>query len=141
MGFWSKISLWRVLVNAQMRMAIHATGTMTDLARNSHRSLFGCMTKKGSWKTQKMRNEPRVASSMPSHAGIRDGRVKNDGHMAPIIARTVFAPFMVWIANQKVARMTREIMAMYEPQNPQEARAITGKEAWCITPIAPLKAI
>lgn len=70
-----------------------------------------------------------------------DGSVKKEGHMAPIMQRTVNAPFIVWIANQNVARMTREIMATYEPQKPQAARAITGNGAWWMTPVAPLNAI
>ena len=40
------------------------------------------------------------------------GSVRNDGQMAPIITRIVLAPFMVCTANQKMARMTREMMAM-----------------------------
>lgn len=47
-----------------------------------------------------MTKEPSVASSMPSHAGMRDGSVRKDGQMAPIMHRTVYAPFMVWMANQ-----------------------------------------
>jgi hypothetical protein len=57
--------------------------------------------------------------------------------MAPSMTRTVLAPFMVWIANQKMARMARDMIAMYEPQKPQLARERTGKEAWYITPVAP----
>jgi hypothetical protein len=33
------------------------------------------------------------------------------------------------------------MMATYEPQKPQEARARTGNGAWWITPIAPLSAM
>jgi hypothetical protein len=48
---------------------------------------------------------------------------------------------MFWMANQKTARMARETMAMYEPQKPQEARAMTGKGTWWRTPIAPFRAM
>lgn len=85
--------------------------------------------------------QPNVASSIPCHGGMCDGRVKNEGHIAPIMQRTVNAPFIVWIANQKVARMTRETIATYEPQKPQAARAMTGNGAWWMTPVAPLNAI
>ena len=67
---------------------------------------------------------------MPCDAGIWFFRVKKEGQMAPSITRTVFAPFIVWIANQKMARMAREMMAMYDPQKPQLARAITGNGTW-----------
>jgi hypothetical protein len=56
--------------------------------------------------------------------------VKNEGQIAPIIALIAFAPLTFWIANQKTARITRDKMAMYEPQKPQLARAITGKGIW-----------
>lgn len=55
------------------------------------------------------------------------GRVRKDGQMAPNMTRMVFAPFMVWIANQKTDKMTLDTIGMYDPQNPQLARASTGK--------------
>lgn len=45
------------------------------------------------------------------------------------------------MANQNMARIARDMMATYEPQNPHEARARTGKGTWWITPMAPLSAM
>ena len=73
-----------------------------------------------------MTKQPSVASSMPCEAGMLEGNVRNDGQIAPIIHLTVYAPFMVCIANQKIARIALEIIATYDPQNPHEERAITG---------------
>lgn len=56
-----------------------------------------------------------VASSMPWLSGIWFLSLRKLGHMAPIITLTVLAPFIVWIANQKMARIALEIMAIYEP--------------------------
>jgi hypothetical protein len=82
-----------------------------------------------------------VAVSIPCDSGIVFLSVRNDGQMAPIITRTVLAPFMVWIAYQNMARMAREMIATYEPQKPQDALAMTGNGMWWSTPMAPLKAM
>lgn len=74
--------------------------------------------------------QPSVASSIPCHGGMFDGSVRKEGQIAPIIQRTVNAPFIVWIANQKVASIARETMATYDPQKPQAARAMTGNGVW-----------
>jgi hypothetical protein len=140
-AFWLNISPPSVETNAQIKMATHAVGTIIDLAMNSHRRLFGCMHKKGSEMSQKMKKLIIVLVSMPWDSGMSLRSVRNDGQMAPIMTRTLFAPFMFWIANQKIASTARDTMAMYEPQNPHEARASTGKGAWWITPMAPLSAM
>ena len=107
-------------------MAIHATGTMMLLAMNSHLRLFGCMHRKGKLINQKMKKLIIVLVSMPCDSGILLCRLRNDGQIAPIMTLTEFAPFIFWIENQKIPRIAREMMATYEPQNPQEARARTG---------------
>jgi hypothetical protein len=101
-----------VLTNAQIKMAIHAIGTMMLLAMNSHLNSLGCITKKGKLPNQKMKKLIMVAVSMPWLFGIPLCRVRKDGQMAPIITRTEFAPFMFCMANQKTARMARDTMAM-----------------------------
>lgn len=101
-----------MLTKAQIRMAIQAIGTIMLLAMNSHLSSFGCMIKNGTLPNQKMKKLIIVAVSMPWLAGMPLCSVRKDGQMAPIMTRTEFAPFMFWIANQKIARMAREIMAM-----------------------------
>jgi len=50
---------------AQIRMAIHAIGTMTVLAMNSHLRLFGCIYRNGIWINQKRRKEIMVFVVMP----------------------------------------------------------------------------
>jgi len=42
-AFWSKISPPSVATKAQMRIATQAIGTMTLLAMNNQRRLFGCI--------------------------------------------------------------------------------------------------
>ena len=111
-------------------MAIHAIGTMTDLAINNQRRLFGCMHKNGTEINQKMKKLTIVFVSMPWDSGIPLCIVRNDGQIAAIMHLTALAPFMFWIANQNTAKMARETMAMYEPQKPHDARARTGKGAW-----------
>lgn len=56
--------------------------------------------------------------------------VRKLGQMAPNMTRTVLAPFIVWIANQKMARIALDTIAIYEPRNPQLALARTGNGAW-----------
>lgn len=56
--------------------------------------------------------EIMVLVSIPWLAGIWFLSVRKEGQMAPSMTRTVFAPFMVWIANQKMARIARDIMAI-----------------------------
>jgi hypothetical protein len=99
------------------------------------------MHKNGTLAHQKIKKLTSVFVSMPWDSGMPFLRVRNEGQIAPSMTRTALAPFMFWMANQKMARMAREIMAMYEPQKPQEARANTGKGTWWITPMAPLSAI
>ena len=79
---------------------------------------------------QKMIKPIIVFVVMPWSSGIVFFNVRKDGQIAPSITRTVFAPFMVWIANQKMAKIHLDMMATYEPQNPQDARELTGKEVW-----------
>jgi hypothetical protein len=62
---WSNISPPLVDLNAQIKMAIHATGTMVLFAMNNHRKLFGCMHKNGTLISQKMRKLIMVFVSMP----------------------------------------------------------------------------
>jgi hypothetical protein len=52
-----------------------------------------------------------VLVAMPWLSGIPLWSVKNEGQMAPNITRTVFAPFIVWMENQKTARIQREMIA------------------------------
>lgn len=78
---------------------------------NNHRRLFGCMYKNGIWISQKRKKETIVFVVMPSDLGMLFLSVKNEGHIAPSMTRTVFAPFMVWMANQKMARIAREMIA------------------------------
>lgn len=99
------------------------------------------MSKNGICASQKSKKEIMVAVSMPCDSGMWLGSVKNEGQIAPIMTRNVLAPFIVWIANQKIAKIAREMMTMYEPQKPQLARAMTGNGTWCTTPMAPLKAM
>jgi hypothetical protein len=101
-----------VLEKAQPRIAIHAIGTITLLAMNSHRRLFGCIYKNGICASQKRKKEIMVLVSMPWSAGMWFFIVRNDGQIAPSITRTVLAPFMVWMANQKIARIAREMIAI-----------------------------
>lgn len=111
-AFWSKISPPSVALNAQIKMAIHAMGTMTVLAMNSHRKLLGCMHKKGMLTSQNIKKLIMVFVSIPWDSGIPLCSVRNDGQMAPIMTLTELAPFMFWMENQKMARMAREMMAM-----------------------------
>lgn len=84
-----------VLLNAQIRIAIHATGTTTLLTMNSHRRLFGCMYKNGICANQKRRKEIIVLVSIPCEAGMWFFIVRKEGQIAPSMTRTVLAPFMV----------------------------------------------
>ena len=111
-AFCWKISPPSVEAKAQIRMATQAAGTMMDLAMKSQRSWLGCMIKNGICASQKRKKEIIVAVSIPWDSGMWLGRVRKEGQIAPIITRTVLAPFMVWIANQKMARIAREMMAM-----------------------------
>ena len=95
-----------------MRIAIHAIGTIILLAMNSHLNSLGCITKNGTLPSQKMKKLIMVAVSMPWLSGIPFPSMRKEGQMAPIMTRTEFAPFMFWMANQKMARMARETMAM-----------------------------
>jgi hypothetical protein len=70
------------------------------------------MHKNGTLSNQNKKKLIIVLVSMPWDAGIVFFMVRKDGQMAPIITRTVFAPFMFCTANQKMARMARLIMAM-----------------------------
>jgi hypothetical protein len=70
------------------------------------------MYKKGTWRSQNITKEIMVLVSMPWDAGIWFGRVRKEGQIAPSMTRTVLAPFMVWMANQKMARMARDMIAM-----------------------------
>ena len=99
------------------------------------------MTRNGILPSQNKKKLIMVAVSIPWLSGIPFLSVRKEGQMAPSMTRTAFAPFMFWIANQKTASTAREMMARYEPQNPQDARAITGKGTWCRTPIAPFSAM
>ena len=101
-----------MLTNAQIKIAIHAIGTMILLAINSHLNSLGCITRNGTLPSQKMKKLIMVAVSMPWLSGIPFSSVRKEGQMAPIMTRTEFAPFMFWMANQKMARMARETMAM-----------------------------
>lgn len=83
-----------VETKAQMRMAIHAVGTMILFAINSHLNWLGCMTKKGKLPSQKIKKLIMVAVSMPWLSGISFLRVRKEGHIAPIMTRTELAPFM-----------------------------------------------
>ena len=70
------------------------------------------------------------AVGIPSPGRIPFGICKKLGQIAPIITLTAFAPFIQFTANQTTASTNRERTAMYEPQKPQLARAITGKGTW-----------
>lgn len=78
--------------------------------------------------SQNMRKLIIVLVVMPWSSGMVFLRVRKEGQIAPIMTRTVFAPFMVCIANQKIARITLEMMAMYDPQKPHDARELMGKD-------------
>lgn len=54
-AFWFHISPPSVETNAQTNIAIHAIGTIIDLAMKSHLRLFGCMKRNGTDMSQKMR--------------------------------------------------------------------------------------
>ena len=79
--------------------------------------------------------------AIPWFLGMVFGNVRKLGQIAPSMTRTVLAPFMVWMANQNIANIAREMIAIYEPQNPQLALASTGNDAWWITPVAPFRAM
>lgn len=128
-AFCCHISPPSVDTKAQMRIAIQAMGTMTVLAMNNHRKLFGCIHRNGVLKSQNNKKLTIVLVSIPWDSGMSFLSVKNDGQIAPIMTRTAFAPFMFCTAYQKTARMARDIMATYEPQKPQDARARTGNGA------------
>jgi hypothetical protein len=70
------------------------------------------MHRNGTLAHQNKKNETSVFVSMPWLSGIVLRKVKKDGHIAPIMTRVAFAPFMFWMAYQKMARMAREMMAM-----------------------------
>jgi len=53
-----------------------------------------------------------VLVAISASAGRSFLSVRNDGQMAPSMTRIVFAPFIVWMANQKTARIARDMMAM-----------------------------
>lgn len=97
---------------AQTRIATHAAGTMAVFAINNHLRLLGCIYKNGICMSQNRKKHTIVLVAIPSPSGISFLRVRNEGQMAPSITRTVFAPFMVWMANQKMARIARDMMAM-----------------------------
>jgi hypothetical protein len=103
---------------------------MIDLAINNHLKLFGCMHKKGNEISQKRKKLIIVFVSIPCDSGIPLCSVRNEGQIAAIITLTLLAPFMFCIENQKTARMAREMMAIYDPQKPHDARASTGNGAW-----------
>jgi hypothetical protein len=111
-AFWSKTCPPSVATNAQIKIATQAIGTMTLLTINSHLRLFGCMYRNGTCRIQKITKLIIVFVVMPCDSGIWFFSVRKDGQIAPSITRTVLAPFMVWMANQKMARMAREMMAM-----------------------------
>lgn len=97
-------------MNAQIKIAIHAIGTITDFAINSQRKLFGCIHKNGSDTSQKMKKLIMVFVSMPSDSGMPLCKVRNEGQIAAIMAFTLFAPFMFWMENQKMASTARDTM-------------------------------
>jgi hypothetical protein len=70
------------------------------------------MHKNGTDMSQKMKKLIIVFVSMPWDAGMSFRSVRNDGQIAPIMTRTLFAPFIFWIANQKMANTARDTMAM-----------------------------
>ena len=110
-GCWLKISPPPVDLKAQIKIAIHAMGTIIYFSMKSHRSLFGCMTRKGIWASQNKKNAIIVFVAIPWLAGIVFFMVRKLGQIAPSMTRTVLAPFMVCIAYQKRAKMQREMMA------------------------------
>jgi hypothetical protein len=85
---------------------------MTLFAMNNHRRLFGCIYRKGIWMSQKRKKDTIVLVVIPASAGRSFLSRRNDGQMAPNITRIVFAPFIVWMANQKTARIARDMMAI-----------------------------
>lgn len=111
-GFWSKTCPPSVATNAHIRIATQEMGTMTLLTMNSHRRLFGCMYRNGNCRIQKITKLIIVFVVIPCDSGIWFFNVRKEGQIAPSITRIVLAPFIVWMANQKIARMAREIMAM-----------------------------
>lgn len=54
-AFWFHISPPSVETNAQINIAIHAIGTIIDLAMKSHLRSFGCMHRNGTDMSQKMK--------------------------------------------------------------------------------------
>lgn len=88
LAFWFHISPPSVLTNAQIRMAIHAIGTMMLFAMNNHRRLLGCMHKNGTLINQNKKKLIIVFVSMPWSSLIVFFNVKKLGHIAPIMTRT-----------------------------------------------------
>lgn len=84
---------------------------MVLLAMNNKRRLFGCIQRNGTWISQNKKKLIMVLVSMPWLSGIVFFNVKKLGQMAAIMHLTALAPFMFWIANQKMARIAREMMA------------------------------
>jgi hypothetical protein len=110
-AFWFHSSPPSVDTNAHIRIAIHAIGTIVLLAINNQRRLFGCMQRNGTWINQNKKKAIMVLVSMPWLVGMVFFSVKKLGQMAAIMHLTALAPFIFWIANQKMARIAREMMA------------------------------
>lgn len=64
-GFCFHISPPSVDTNAQISIAIHAIGTIIDLAMKSHLRLFGCIHKKGTEISQNKKKLIMVFVSIP----------------------------------------------------------------------------
>lgn len=104
-------------------------GTTAALMLKTSFSLDGWMKMKGSWITQKMKNDRKSEVVAPWLAGTAFGRRAYEGQMAMIMSWTNWPPDHELIASQNMAMMHRDCDVSHCPDT-----AMRWTDSGCVDP-------